>query len=291
MSSANAGPKRKLSWVVRHKILSLALLVMAAVALDNMGSDTDPSEASSKPAATASASPTPTQGPERDSEPAGEASGKQAKNRTKESSQSEAVKHLAQAANPAKPRARTYLVTYVVDGDTIELGNGERVRIVGIDTPERGECGYDQATAQMERLVLGKRVRLTISDEDRDRYGRLLRYVNVGKLDAGLRQIAAGLAIARYDSRDGYGYHPRENRYIAVDKATPNKRCPRPKPAPVQEQPIGTNSGAGCEPGYDPCVPPYPPDVDCSDVDGPILVTGSDPHGLDGEGDGIACEP
>lgn len=45
-----------------------------------------------------------------------------------------------------------------------------------------------------------------------------------------------------------------------------------------------------CEPGYDPCVPPYPPDVDCADVGGPITVTGSDPHGLDADGDGIGCE-
>jgi hypothetical protein len=37
-------------------------------------------------------------------------------------------------------------------------------------------------------------------------------------------------------------------------------------------------------------VPPYPPDVDCADVDGPITVTGSDPHGLDADGDGTACE-
>jgi hypothetical protein len=37
-------------------------------------------------------------------------------------------------------------------------------------------------------------------------------------------------------------------------------------------------------------VPPYPPDVDCSDVNGPITVTGSDPHSLDGDDDGTACE-
>lgn len=53
----------------------------------------------------------------------------------------------------------------------------------------------------------------------------------------------------------------------------------------------GSGAGGGCAAGYDPCVPPYPPDVDCSDVDGPIKVTGSDPHGLDADGDGIGCEP
>jgi endonuclease YncB( thermonuclease family) len=187
------------------------------------------------------------------------------------------------------PRPRTYLVTRAIDGDTIELVNGQTVRIVGIDTPEVGECGYDAATAKMERLVLGERVRLAASDEDKDRYGRLLRFVNVGKRDAGLQQIKAGLAIARYDSRDGYGHHPREDRYIAADRDAPNKRCGAPKPRTVVESPA-EGPAAGCAAGYSPCVPPYPPDVDCADVDGPIAVTGSDPHGLDADGDGVACE-
>jgi endonuclease YncB( thermonuclease family) len=184
------------------------------------------------------------------------------------------------------PRPRTYLVTRVVDGDTLELGNGETVRLVGIDTPEVGECGYDRASVALGRLVTGRQVRLSESDEDRDRYGRLLRYVDVGGVDAGLRQIRSGLAIARYDSRDGYGFHPREPRYIAADNATRNLSCPKPIPGP---QPL-VGGGGACAPGYSPCVPPYPPDVDCADVNGPITVTGSDPHGLDGDGDGVACE-
>ena len=183
------------------------------------------------------------------------------------------------------PRPRTYLVTRIVDGDTLELGNGETVRLVGIDTPEVGQCGYDAASVALARLAAGKQVRLGRSDEDRDHYGRLLRYVDVGSTDAGLRLIRSGLAIARYDSRDGYGFHPREPRYVAADKASRNFGCPKPPPAP---QPLV--GGGACAPGYSPCVPPYPPDVDCAEVDGPIRVTGSDPHGLDADGDGVACE-
>jgi endonuclease YncB( thermonuclease family) len=184
------------------------------------------------------------------------------------------------------PGPRTYLVTRVVDGDTLELGNGQTVRLVGIDTPEVGQCGYDRASVALGRLVTGRQVRLTRPEENRDRYGRLLRYVDVGGVDAGLRQIRSGLAIARYDSRDGYGFHPREPRYIAADDATRNLSCPRPAPAP---QPM-VGGGSACAPGYSPCVPPYPPDVDCADVNGPISVTGSDPHGLDADHDGVACE-
>ncbi len=59
---------------------------------------------------------------------------------------------------------------------------------------------------------------------------------------------------------------------------------------PPPEPESDPEPGGGCEPGYDPCVPVYPPDVNCPDVNGPIPVTGSDPHGLDGDGDGVACE-
>ena len=52
----------------------------------------------------------------------------------------------------------------------------------------------------------------------------------------------------------------------------------------------GGGGSADCSPGYSPCVPPPPPDLDCSDLDGPIKVTGSDPHNLDADGDGWGCE-
>jgi endonuclease YncB( thermonuclease family) len=120
---------------------------------------------------------------------------------------------------------RTLVVTHVVDGDTVDLDNGETVRLVGIDTPERGECGYDEARDALVDLVDGKRITLGASDEDRDRYDRLLRYVDVGKVDAGLQLIKQGLAIARYDSRDGYGRHPREDRYVKADRANLPSVC------------------------------------------------------------------
>ena len=52
----------------------------------------------------------------------------------------------------------------------------------------------------------------------------------------------------------------------------------------------GGDDGEACAPGYSPCVPPPPPDLDCADLDGPIYVTGSDPHHLDADGDGVGCE-
>lgn len=123
-----------------------------------------------------------------------------------------------------EPRS-TYLVVRVIDGDTVVLEDGETVRLVGIDAPEDGACGHDRATQRLVRLVEGRRVWLRQSDEDRDRYDRLLRYVDRGPVDAGLELIESGLAIARYDSRDGYGEHPRETAYVRADRRSPEVTC------------------------------------------------------------------
>ena len=71
-------------------------------------------------------------------------------------------------------------VVGVVDGDTIDVNIGDRqyrVRYIGVDTPERGQYGYDEATLVNARLVSNKVVELEKDVSETDRYGRLLRYV------------------------------------------------------------------------------------------------------------------
>jgi len=133
------------------------------------------------------------------------------------------------AGTKASTPGGTWTVTNIVDGDTIDVraGSGvtERVRIIGIDTPERGECGFAEAASELARTIDGQRVTLPAgARDDRDRYDRLLRYVDVGGTDTGLELIQGGYAIARYDSRDGYGTHTREDAYVAADNATTH-RC------------------------------------------------------------------
>lgn len=90
-------------------------------------------------------------------------------------------------------------VVHVVDGDTIDVeidGKEERVRYYGIDTPERGDACFSEATARNDELIDGN-VLLLPDARDRDRYGRLLRYVfdaQGNSVDA--RLIAEGLAHA-----------------------------------------------------------------------------------------------
>jgi endonuclease YncB( thermonuclease family) len=110
-------------------------------------------------------------------------------------------------------------VTRVIDGDTIELENGQKVRLLGIDTPERGCPGYREATKNMQNMVLAKRI-ILVSDgkQSTDRYGRLLRFVEIGKTDVGFEQIKNNYADARYDSTDHYPKHSREAKYHDADK-------------------------------------------------------------------------
>lgn len=70
-------------------------------------------------------------------------------------------------------------VKRVIDGDTFELANGEKVRLICIDAPEKGEQGYEESTEFLEILILNKKVKLEKDTTDKDRYGRLLRYVYV----------------------------------------------------------------------------------------------------------------
>jgi micrococcal nuclease len=110
-------------------------------------------------------------------------------------------------------------VVRVVDGDTIIVaidGHEERLRYIGIDTPEsvtpdQGvECFGPEATAENARLVAGRIVVLEADEEDRDQFGRLLRYVYVVELDGSLVMVNERLVA------DGYaeaGSYPPNKRY------------------------------------------------------------------------------
>jgi micrococcal nuclease len=88
-------------------------------------------------------------------------------------------------------------VTKVVDGDTIECTGVGRVRLIGIDTPERGQAPFGaQATAALAQLLDGaRRIELETDVEQRDRYGRLLAYVWVDGRMANWLLARSGWAI------------------------------------------------------------------------------------------------
>jgi len=90
-------------------------------------------------------------------------------------------------------------VSRVIDGDTIEVEGGWRVRYIGIDTPEihpQIERYGAEAAAKNRDLVEGRVVRLESDQTDRDRYDRLLRYVYVDGLFVNAELVRLGYAHA-----------------------------------------------------------------------------------------------
>ena len=211
-------------------------------------------------------------------------------------------------------------VSRVVDGDTIEVSPAidgiEDVRLIGVDTPETygGVEPYGrQASAFTESALAGQRVALEFDVETVDQYGRLLAYVylpdgsmfNETLVRQGYAQVATFPPNVRYTDRflaaqeqarlEGaglWGLPPgqlcqladRGNGIGGGCVATPE---PAPQPAP-QQAPAPAPAPSGIVPS------PTAPDVDCSDF--PAMGNPQDwyfpgdPHRLDADGDGLACE-
>ncbi len=196
---------------------------------------------------------------------------------------------LASAADSAT----TAKVIRVVDGDTVVTTKGT-VRVIGIDTPERGSCGNQAATSKAKRLApRGSTVRLTHpggGTDNKDRYGRILRYLSYKGTDLGGAQIKGGFAKARYDSRDGYAWHPKQANYVRWDKA---KRDVCGGSAWVGSITGSTGGPTGTGQVVDGAWNQSGPDLDCGDIPNqykPIQITGTDYHRLDADGDGWGCD-
>jgi micrococcal nuclease len=182
-------------------------------------------------------------------------------------------------------------VARVVDGDTILLGDGRRVRLIGIDTPESVdprrpvEClGKEAAAHTASLLPAGTPVRLELDVEPEDRYGRTLAYVH--RRDDGL---FVNVAIARDGFAQQLTVPPNVRHADTIGKAVAEARAAG----------RGLWGEAcevdGCDPAYPTvCIPPGPPigrDLDCGDVDHRRFeVRSPDPHNFDGDGNGLGCE-
>lgn len=93
-----------------------------------------------------------------------------------------------------------FLVVRVIDGDTIELASGDRVRYIGVNTPETVhpnkavECFGQEASSYNKQLIEGKWVRLEKDISDQDKYGRSLRYVYLNDQLVNLALVENGYA-------------------------------------------------------------------------------------------------
>lgn len=116
-------------------------------------------------------------------------------------------------ARSAEGSRATTTVERVIDGDTLVVRGGARVRLVQIDAPEAGEECYSRAsTLELARLAgAGTRVALEIDPEldQADRYGRLLRYIHVGSRNVNLELVRRGAATPWFYDGDRGRYAAR----------------------------------------------------------------------------------
>lgn len=93
----------------------------------------------------------------------------------------------------------TGICTKVVDGDTIYLDNGKKIRFVGVNTPERGVDGYSTSKEFVQKLCLNKEVGIDIDNSKyTDRYGRTLAVVIVDGKNVNEMLLKEGLAEIMY---------------------------------------------------------------------------------------------
>ena len=102
-------------------------------------------------------------------------------------------------------------VMRVIDGDTIKISGGSKVRYIGIDTPELDECYGKEATNKNRELVDGNIIQMEEDVSNTDKYGRLLRYVYVDDLLVNGELVRLGYArvVTYYPD---IKYHPLLNR-------------------------------------------------------------------------------
>ena len=104
--------------------------------------------------------------------------------------------------------------TRFVDGDTVDVACAEvkaRVRLLGIDTPERGRAGFHEATEALRRMAQRRPIYLVYEypyRPTRGRYGRLLAYLYAGNLNLNLEMVRAGWTA--FYTKYGTGRFPAE---------------------------------------------------------------------------------
>lgn len=217
---------------------------------------------------------------------------------------------------PQRPIGVAAVVAKITDGDTVVLRSGIKVRLIQIDTPEvygGKECYGSQASAALAGLIPpGTRVRLE-ADRDldqTDQYGRQLRYIHKGGTNVNLAMVQRGAAsvwfyqggkgryanqlyravkTAKSAGRGLWGACPSAQLNINNGIDTGRLNPPAPKPKITAKASGSSADSSGGNPGL-PTAPGYPPDVNCSDLPGPVWVGESDPHRLDRDGDGIGCD-
>ena len=97
------------------------------------------------------------------------------------------------------------VIERIIDGDTVVINGNTSVRLLGINSPERGEPYYEEAKNFLEMIILNKTVRLEFGKEKYDKYNRLLAYLFYKEKNVNLELVDEGLANFYFPSgKDTY---------------------------------------------------------------------------------------
>lgn len=185
----------------------------------------------------------------------------------------------------------------VRDGDTIQVqlyqGEIETVRYIGVNAPEQGDSLYELSAEANESLVMDRDVCLWKDVSERDRYGRLLRFVRVDSIFVNKWLVEHGFALAwAYSPDTSMASVFEESQQKAITAGVGMWELMTPTPALPPPTPAGTAAPGSCDPSYPTvCVHSPPPDLDCGEITfRRFTVKPPDPHRFDSDGDGIGCE-
>jgi len=100
------------------------------------------------------------------------------------------------------------IVSHVNDGDTFELQNGVVIRMIDIDSPDRGDKNYEGAKDYLGKLIDGKRIYLEYDRIQDDKYGRVLAWVWINCETAPIFLPAEYMRLSKNESREGLQENP-----------------------------------------------------------------------------------
>ncbi len=113
-----------------------------------------------------------------------------------------------------------YEVARVIDGDTFELADGDRVRLIGSNSPEKGECFFEESKNALKELIEGKEVELRKDVTTMDEFGRLLRYVILPNAST----VKDNILVSEYMVENGYAILQNNSHNMLYYRILINKR-------------------------------------------------------------------
>ncbi|MFX0137508.1 MAG: thermonuclease family protein [Candidatus Hodarchaeota archaeon] len=136
---------------------------------------------------------------------------------------------------------RTGTVTYIVDGDTLDVSGVGRIRLADIDCPESGEPGYSAASSYLSSLVYQKKVYIDVDDiTGTDPYGRIVAVIYVYYDATRLKNVNKALLVAGHAEIWDFSnneFNPYSWTLHVTYQSEPPPDPPPPPPPPPPDDP------------------------------------------------------